>query len=400
MNSIKILRQNGGIPATLPGEDHITGLLFYLTALPTASSGVTDGFSTTERIRPLSTIERAEELGITDSHSSWEIRLLHYHLSEIFRVNPGIILYLAIYPKPAGGNYTFVELKTLQRYASGRLRQVGIWLGDKVADASLVTTLAGVAETLDAEDMPLSVLLAPKVTSPVASLPTNLAGSGKSRVSIVIAQDGQGRAADLYAHADNNTAKSSVSALGTFLGLLSRASVNLSIGWVEQFPLGLALPAFGDGTPLRRLDDSVIKALDKGRYIFAVTYPDLGDCYVSDSHTLDEPTSDYNAIERVRTMYKAVRVVRKSITPKLGGLLYIDKETGKLQDYSAKYLEGVASRSLGAMEHAGELSGYRVYIDPNQEVLSSSSIEVVIEEVPTGVLRSLKVKIGYTTKLY
>ena len=399
MNSVKILLQNGGIPASLPGEDHISGMLFYLATLPTAKSGVTDGFSSTERIRPVSTIERAEELGITPDNASWEIRLLHYQLSEVFRTNPGIILYVAIYAKPAGGNYTFVELKTLQRYASGRLRQVGIWLGDKVADASLVTTLQGVADTLDIEEMPLSVLLAPKVTAPVASLPTNLAGGGKSRVSILIAQDGEGVAKTLYTDAANNAAKASVSALGTFLGILSRAAVHHSIGWVQQYPLGLALPAFGDGTLLRALDKAVVDTLDKARYIYAVTYPAIGDCYVSDSHTLAEPTSDYNAIERVRTMDKAVRGVRKYLTPELGGNIYIDKETGKMQDYTVKHLEGVASRALEEMERAGELSGYRAYINPEQSVLATSTVEVVIREIPTGVLRSLNVKIGFTTKL-
>ena len=303
---------------------------------------------------------------------------------------------MAIYAKPAGGSYTFAELKPLQRYASGRLRQVGIWLGDKVADASLVTALQGVADTLDSEEMPLSVLLAPKVTAPVASLPTNLAGGGKSRVSILIAQDGEGVAKTLYTDTANNAAKASVSALGTVLGILSRAAVHHSIGWVQQYPLGLALPAFGDGTLLRALDKAVVDTLDKARYIFAVTYPAIGDCYASDSHTLDEPTSDYNAIERVRTMDKAVRVVRKYLTPALGGNLFVDKKTGKMQDYTVKHLEGVASRALDEMERAGELSGYRAYINPEQSILATSTVEVVIREVPTGVLRSLKVKIGYT----
>ena len=98
-------------------------------------------------------------------------------------------------------------------------------------------------------------------------------------------------------------------------------------------------------------------------------------------------------------MDKAVRGIRKYLTPELGGAVYIDKETGKLQDYTIKHLEGVASRALEEMERASELSGYRAYINPEQNVLASSSIEVVIREVPTGVLRSLRVKIGFTQKL-
>lgn len=43
--------------------------------------------------------------------------------------------------------------------------------------------------------------------------------------------------------------------------------------------------------------------------------------------------------------------------------------------------------------------GYRAYINPEQNVLASSSIEVVIRKVPTGVLRLLRVKDGFTPKL-
>ena len=64
---------------------------------------------------------------------------------------------------------------------------------------------------------------------------------------------------------------------------------------MQQYPLGLAIPAFGDGTLLRALDKAVVDTLDKARYIFAVTYPAIGDCYASDSHTLDEPTSGPHA---------------------------------------------------------------------------------------------------------
>lgn len=98
-------------------------------------------------------------------------------------------------------------------------------------------------------------------------------------------------------------------------------------------------------------------------------------------------------------MDKAVRGVRKYLTPELGGNIYIDKETGKMQDYTVKHLEGVASRALEEMERAGELSGYRAYINPEQSVLATSTVEVVIREIPTGVLRSLQVKIGFTQKL-
>lgn len=400
MNKLTFVRENGGIPASLPGEDHISGYLAYVTDLPTAKPEVKDGFSPTSRILPVSSIERAEALGITADHAKWELRVLHYQLSEIYRLNPGILLYVGLFAKPSGGDaYTFSELKLLQRYAEGRLRQVGVYLGDTALTASLLTSLSGVADALASASMPLSVLLAPKVTAPVSSLPTNLAGSGKSRVSVLIAQDGDGVASKLYLEESNKTAKASVTALGAYLGILSRAKVHQSIGWVDQYPLGLSLPAFGDGTLLRDLDEAVIDALDKAHYLFAVTYPDINGTYISDSHTMDDSLSDYAYIERVRTMDKAERGIRRYLIGKLSGSIYMDETTGKIQSHSVAYLETEANRALEEMAKAGELSGYRVYIDPSQDVLSSSKIEITIRSVPVGVARKFAVKIGYTNKI-
>ena len=383
MNKLTFLRENGGIPSSLPGEDHISGYIAYLADLPTAKAGVKDGYSATNRILPISSIERAEALGITADNAKWELRVLHHQLSEIYRLNPGVQLYVGLFAKPSGGAYTFLELKLLQRYALVRLRQVG----------------SGVADSLAAASMPLSVLLAPKVTSPVASLPVNLHGTGKSRVSVVIAQDGEGVAAKLYADDANKTTKASVSALGAFLGILSRAKVHQSIAWVDQFPLGLSLPAFGDGTLLRDLDEAVVDTLDKAHYLFAVTYPDINGTYASDSHTMDDSVSDYAYIERVRTMDKAERGIRRYLVGKLSGNIYLDEATGKLQSHSVAYLETEANRALEDMTKAGELSGYKVYIDPEQDILRTSTIEVVIRNVPVGVARKFTLRIGYTNKI-
>ena len=51
------------------------------------------------------------------------------------------------------------------------------------------------------------------------------------------------------------------------------------------------------------------------------------------------------------------------------------------------------------MEKADELSGYEAFIDPEQNVIATSELEVVVRNVPMGVMRKVKVKIGYTTSL-
>ena len=370
MQSIKFERTNGNIPKTAAGQDHVSGFLAYVTALP-------EGFSEENRIQACSSIETAEKLGITsDEGAAWEIRMLHYHLSEIYRLNPGISLYVGLFAKPTGGTYTFSEVKSLQNYAGGSLRQVAVWCGHKELDAGDLTALQGIATYLQEYDRPLSIGYAPKVAS-VTSLPSSLAGAGKCNVSVIIGQAGKGVGAQLYAD-KGNTGKASVSGLGVWLGITSKAAVHQSIASVEKFPTGIDLPAFGDGTLLRDLDTAIVENLD--------------------SHTMDDAVSDYAYIENVRTMDKAVRGIRKALLPKLGGELYVNAETGQLASYEVEYLTELANKPLEDMQKAGELSGMLVEIDPDQDVLSTSELEFVIKQVGVGVLRRIRCKIGFAKK--
>ena len=385
MNTLTIERQNGNIPKSVAGEDHVSGLIAYL---PEAE--IPTGFKT-EHVQPVSTIDAAEKLGITDKADSWGVKVLHYQLTEAFRVNPGISLYVGVFTKT--DSYKFTEIKTVQNYSGGRIRQMAVWCGDKKFTADDVTTIQGVADALDTENAPLSVLYAPKVES-ISALP-DVAGANQCRVSVIIAQAGSGTGADLYADEANVEAKSSVSAIGVVLGLLSAAAVHQSIGWVKNFPTGVNVPAFGDGTLYRNLDKALVEQLDNDRYIFFVTHIGQAGSYVNDSHTMDSATSDYAMIENVRTMDKAVRGIRTYLIPELGGNIYIDAETGNMQSYSISHLETTANKALEDMEKAGELSGYKVEIDPEQDVLSTSMVEIVIRQVAVGVMRKIKVKIGF-----
>lgn len=390
MQSVKIERTNGNIPRSLAGEDHISGLLFYSSKLPS-------GFAETDRIKAISSIETAEKLGITsDADADWDIRVLYYQLRSIFNRNPAISLYVGIY-KP-NGTPTFSEIKTMQNYTGGKLRQIGVWDGATALDAANLIALQAIRTTLEAQDKPLSIGYAPKIAA-VSGLPTDLAGANKSGVSVIIGQDGAGTAADLYKDAKNTTAKSSVTAIGEWLGIVSAAAVHESIAWVEKFPTGIALPAFGDGTLLRDLDTAVIESLDAARYIFFVEYSGLAGAYFNDSHTMDDATSDYAYIESVRAMDKACRNVRTYVLPKLGRPMKVDASTGKLEAYVVEDLQLTAGKALEDMEKAGELSGYVVEIDPDQNILSTSCVEMVIKQVGVGVMRKLNIKIGYTTSV-
>ena len=386
--SLTIVRQNGNVAKSVDGYDHVSGFIAYIAQgdIPSAFSG--------GQVQAVSTIDKAEELGITSDATAWSVRMLHYQLEEIFRINNSISLYVGLFAKAE--TMTFSEIKTVQNYAEGAIRQIAIWNGDTEPTTDLITKMESVADSLDTENAPLSVLYAPKVKN-YKNLPTNIA-QGSARVSVVIAQAGSGTGAELYASKDN-TAKASVSAIGVALGTLSKASVHQCIAWVKQFPSGISMPALGDGTLVKSIDKAELEKLDTARYLFLTNVVGVAGSYWNDSHTMDLATSDYAAIESVRTMDKAVRGIRTYLTPELGGNVYIDADSGKLQSYTVSHLETTANIPLEEMEKAGELSGYKAEIDSEQDVLSTSTIEVVIKNVPVGVVRKFKVKIGFVKSL-
>jgi len=386
--SLTIVRQNGNVPKSQNGQDHVSGFVAYLLEadIPAAFKA--------EPVQAVSTIDKAEELGITADATAWSVKMLHYQLEEVFRINPSITLYMGLFSKPE--SMTFQEMKTVQNYAEGAIRQMAIWNGDTAPTADNIVKLESVADSLDTENAPLSTLYAPLVSN-YKNLPSNLA-TNNPRVSVVIAQAGSGTGAELYKSKDNKT-KATVSAIGVALGTLSKAAVHQCIAWVKNFPSGISMPALGDGTLVRTIDKGELEKLDTNRYLFLNNVVGVAGSYWNDSHTMDSPTSDYAAIESVRTMDKAVRGIRTYLTPELGGNVYIDPDTGKLQSYTVSHLETTANIPLEEMEKAGELSGYKAEIDAEQDVLSTGTIEVTIKNVPVGVVRKFKVKIGFVKSL-
>lgn len=408
MNKLTINRQNGNVPRSLEGKDHVSGFIFYVTStvakahaakVKEFTGDIDGGFSIDESasspsvMYPCSVIDAAEAVGITSDSETWEYRLIHYQLSETFRLNPGISLYVGVFTKPE--THTFAEIKKLQNFADGAIRQVAIWDGSTAMSAANVALLQSVGNALDLEAAPLSILYAPKVTK-YSSLPGDAAVNSE-RVSVVIAQDGEGTGATLFK--TGNTNKCSVSAIGIALGHLSSAAVHESISWVKKFPSGVSLPALSDGTEVRNIDKAALEQLDTKRYLFLTPIVGIAGSYWNDSHNMDSAISDYAFIENVRTMDKAVRGIRTYVTPELGGNVYVDPETGKLQAFSREHLETTANKALEDMNKAGELSGYEAAIDAEQDVLSTSTVEIVIKNVPVGVMRKINVKIGYVKSL-
>lgn len=396
MNGVTIIRAQGGLGRILPDGDHISALIIY---------GEQD-------LSPLEArgVDSLEKDGVTaDTHP-----VLHYHASEFFRMNPGAKLYLQ---GVAASDGAFTEVKTLQTFAKGEVRQVAVCdfktaikNGTDDVLAARVGTLNAIAKELSSGNQPLSVLYSAKIVpEDMASLP-NIHNYHAERVSVVIAQDGAGRGNYLAA------THPSISCIGAVLGCVSRAGVHESIGWVARQNLvsagyGQALTggaavsreletlAFCDGSKQKDYTPGQLQSLFEKGYIFGATYPGIAGSYLCDSFTATALDSDFAYIEAGRTLDKAARLVYIALGPQIAAPVYIDPDSGRLAETTAKALEVLCEDALDPMLRDGQLSGFSVFIDPDQSVLRTSKLQVTIQIVPVGSMRQIEVTLGLTLKL-
>lgn len=391
MNGVKFIRENGGLSRVLQGTDHVSGLIVY-------------GEGAIEKTLILS-VDELSNKGITTATNP----VLHYHISEFFRINEGAKLYVQSVAE-SDGNYT--ELKVLQNYSEGNIKQMGI-CDYKTTIANLsnrVSKLNTLATELGGSNTPLSILYSLKLTSEDMLALPNLHTLNAERVSVVIAQDLLGRGGYL------SSTKPSIGVMGAMLGAISKAKVHESIGWVEKQNLvstayvksftadvekarELDGVGFCDGSAIGNYTPQQLQSIHDKGYIFCVKYPGRVGTYFNDSFTATSLDSDFAFIENNRTIDKAQREIEKVLLPKVSGPAYIDEDTGYLDASTVASLEALCDDAMDQMVRDGEISGYKVYINPSQQILRTSKLEVVIKIVPVGTMREITVKLNLTLKL-
>ncbi len=453
MNDIRFTKTNGGMARTSASEDPISALIMPIAGADGVSA-ITSNFRELESGMYVTKFQYAEQLremgleysdpedrsaiSVVDAtallesyHMKSGINALVYHVSEFFRMNPNGTLYVGIvnidiepthemgYSVTLGAEDDIASscITEVQNYAEGKIRQVGILtpsLGN-LADYQTEAT------SLEGHHKPLSIVVTPTgfvhnvsvrqitggwsdltvAASSVSELELSelkdsdntMVGNGRCNVSVLIGCDlGETLAAKLGSY-------KYYGCIGACLGAISKADVNECIAWVQKFPLGLAKPGLISGEEVRNVSEADLNDLNTNHLIYVRTHVGITDCYFNDSWTLDLDTSDYAYIESVRTIDKACRGVRANLLPYLNSPLKVDAETGKLAQSTVAFLQTTAGRALEDMEKADELSGYVVEIDPEQNVISTSTLQVIIRQVSTGVMRNVNIKIGSTTAL-
>lgn len=381
-------RGEGGLGRPLSGEDHISGLIYYI-----ADADLPAGFSATDRIKQIFSLSQAENLGIVKGSATTAV--LYYHIEQFFLQQPNGQLYVGLYDN-AAIDYTAIE--SIQTFANGSIRQVGVYDGDTALAIASVNSLQSSAEALRACDQPLVVLYAADISAVTdLSLLDDMSALNAPNVGVVIGQDGSGEGAALYASEGK-----SITSLGAALGVLSKASVHENLGFVGKFDIVQGAeyeePAFANGVIVKTLPKAQIEAIGAQHYIFNKKYIGISGTYFNDAYTAISETSDFATLENMRAIQKCERGVRSFLLPFLNGPIYVNTDGTLSEDTIAEY-KAAANRALDPIRTAGEISNKAVLIDPTQNVLATSQVELSIQIQPVGVARKILVNIGFAVKV-
>lgn len=324
--------------------------------------------------------------------ASW-IDTLHYHISEYFRIQAKGELYVGLYEEESS-TYTFAALTLMQNFAQGAIKQMAVFEKNVAFAATQCAALQAIATANEAVYKPMQIMLNAEIsaTASVATL-VDLSTQTAGNVSVCIAQDGANEGYYIY----KATGKS-VGAIGAMLGAVSFAVVSESIAWVGKFNMALGAEldtiAFSNGQFYTALADSQFESLNNYSYTFLRKLTNIAGSYWSDSKTTVTPTSDYATIENNRVYQKITRVVRANMLPALSSPLKVNAD-GTLTNATIGYFETLANNPLVQMEADGELSAHKIIINPAQDVLATSTLELTLQNVPLGVARIIKVNVGF-----
>lgn len=389
LNNVYFETVAGGLGRLPQGEDHVSCLIYRTDGPSTVFGGLIKSYEEGKQNITIGTLMSGDPV-------------FALQIAEFFKMAGPSELYVILETTNGG-----VPVASYHTWTNGRVRQI-YWYDSSITFTNVLAKVqeAGTfAEALNNLYIPAVILLSIFDHSKLVTDPTLpiLHQNNNPEVSVLISGDGSGEGNAL---AGTLTLKY-IPAGGAVLGLLSKAAVHESIGWIRKFPLAYRAAGknnyektrFSDGKYLPGdLNETTLQTLSDKGYIFLRSIEGVPGVYVNDTHTACDEISDYRYIENNRTIHKAKRGIRSSLLPDLNSPIEVTNE-GMLSADMVAYFVNQTSRPLYLMQNAGEISAFEVIIDPDQDILTTSVLKIEVKIVPRGTARTIKVSIGYAVSV-
>lgn len=199
----------------------------------------------------------------------------------------------------------------------------------------------------------------------------------------------------------DTTADSNGAAMGLFAGKVASAGVQRNIGRVADGPIGPTVMYLG-AKKVEDVMDDIATIYDK-RYITPRTYVGLSGYYYTDDNLCVKATDDYSQLANRRVIDKAYRIAYNTLLNYMLDEITVNTD-GTMQNAVLKSWQSTVEQAINSqMTAKGELSadtaagesGCQCLIDPTQNVLATSTINVVLKVRPFGYARQIVVSLGF-----
>lgn len=188
-------------------------------------------------------------------------------------------------------------------------------------------------------------------------------------------------------------------AVGLMAGRLATLPVQRNIARVKNGALKPIAMFLGE-KPVEENASAVSDLYDAG-YITPRKYVGKAGYFFTDDRLACEQTDDYAHITARRTIDKAYRIAYTALLELMMDELAVNDDGTLRHGIIMAWQQMMENAVNRAMTAVGELSadengaGCKAYIDPKQDVLSTSKIELVLKVRPFGYARYVDVKLGF-----
>lgn len=388
---IKIYFENGALNQVIPSADGCLGICCTGTAV-----AGTFAFATAYTIRSL---DQLLELGVTEANNA----SLYAIVKDFYaQAGAGTEVWLMAFPDTVKlsdmADQTLDYAKKLIKAASGKIR--GVILSRTPAPGYEMTVTNGLdADVALAKSnaQALGVYAGDVLFAPVFSIIEGYGYSGTPGDLADLTLEQNNRVGIFIG---NTTGAGDNQAVGIIAGKIASNAVHHNIGRVKDGPLS-PLKAYVKATPAELADVTMLH--DKG-YITFRTYIGRSGYFFNDDNLATKITDDYNHLTARRTIDKAFRIAYDTLLDQLLDAIPVNAN-GTMQAPMVKTWQMLVENAIATQMTAnGELSadatdpkdrGVQCYIDPNQNVLSTSKMTASVRVRPFGYGRYFDMYLGF-----
>ncbi len=389
MGIVNITLANGRLGSTLQTNDGIVGLVLTGNAVP----------GTYEISTPvlITGLDGLNVLGINNSNNPFAYRQIKEYYEE---AGTGARLYFML----TGADVTITDIadmgnehgaRVLIDYAAGKIRVLGIMTDDVAVAASTstpVTTAEGINDGIytaatrmkvmcdhyfQAQQPFRAIIGGTSYSGDIAALRDMTTGTTNNRTSILV----------------GNTQAGAGACLGLLLGRLSVIPVMRKVSRVRTGAMTNSSAYLGSDRLEIILNNAPVIA-SKG-FITWCMYPNVSGYFFSGDDTCSSTTDDYHFLARGRVIDKAHILAYTTFIQEVDDEVPVNDD-GTLDAGFCKWLsQQIINQVNNTMTVNKEISSVSCSIDPQQNILSTNKLNVVLQIVPVGYATNIEINLGF-----